>query len=765
MALHPGRRLGTYEILALLGTGGMGEVYRARDLRLGREVAIKVLPPDVASHPDRLARFEREARTVAGLNHPNIVTLFSLEDEDGVRFLTMELIEGQSLSTLVAPQGTPLARLLELAIPLADALAAAHARRVVHRDLKPANVMVTREGRVKVLDFGLAKLVEEAKGADRSVATMETPISGEGLVLGTIPYMAPEQIRGQAIDARSDLFALGVLLYELAAGRRPFVGATPADISSSILRDTPDPLTRIRADLPAPLEHLVNRCLEKNPRDRIQTALEASNELRAIRRELERKLPGDAEKVASIAVLPFVNRSASADDEYFSDGLADELLHMLAKIRGLRVAARTSAFSFKGKEATVAEIGSALRVAAILEGSVRKAGDRVRISVQLVKVSDGFHLWSETYDRTLEDIFAVQDEIAHAVVKELRTTLLGEDPDSDASRQAKSEVASAARGRGTNPEAHRLLLLARYFIDRGDRESFRKALDYLNRAVELDPDFAIAWAELCRAYTNAAHGGWVPLEEGYDRARKAVERAMALEPDIPEVHARIGWIQSRHDWDWARADTSYARALELAPRSDFVLAGAAGLAMDRGRFDEAVTLFHRALEQDPLRASAYHSLGLALQGAGRWSEAEAAFRKALELAPQRAVTRACGSLAILAQGRSDEALSEASREPEEAFRLWARCIIEASRGRRAESDAAYQAVVGKYADAAAYQIAEMCAARGEADAAFEWLDRAYAQRDGGLAEMQGSYALRALHGDPRWAAFLRKMGFQGRSAG
>jgi serine/threonine protein kinase/Tfp pilus assembly protein PilF len=761
MGLQPGRCLGTYEILGALGSGGMGEVYRARDLRLGREVAIKVLPPDVASHADRLARFEREARTVAGLNHPNIVTLFSFEDEEGIRFLTMELVEGQSLSTLIAPQGVPLARLLEIAIPLADALSSAHERGVVHRDLKPANVMVTREGRVKVLDFGLAKLVEEAKGADWSVGpTMETPISGEGMVLGTVPYMAPEQIRGQATDARSDLFALGVVLYELATGRRPFVGATPADVSSSILRDTPDPLTRIRADLPGQLERLVSRCLEKNPRDRIQAALEASNELRALRRELERTAPGDPERVASIAVLPFVNRSASADDEYFSDGLADELLHMLAKIRGLRVAARTSAFSFKGKDATVAEIGSALRVAAILEGSVRKARGRVRISVQLVKVSDGFHLWSETYDRALDDIFAVQDEIAHAVVKELRTTLLGEEADSDASRQAKSEVASAARGRATNPEAHRLYLLARYFLDRGNREGFAKALECLNQAVELDPRFAIAWAELCRAYTNAAHSGWVPLEDGYDRARKAIERAVALEPDIPEVHARIAWIQSRHDWDWARADASYARALELAPRSDFVLAGAAGLAMDLGRFDEAIGLFHRALELDPLRASAYHSLGLALQGAGRSAEAEAAFLRALELTPQRAVTRACRSIAILAQGRSEDALQEAMREPEKAFRLWAGCIIEASRGRRAESDAAFQELVREYSDSAAYQIAETCAARGEADAAFEWLERAYAQRDGGLSETLASYALRPLRGDPRWTPFVRKMGFE-----
>ena len=765
MALTVGTRLGTYEILGLLAAGGMGEVYRARDLRLGREIAVKVLPSEVASTSERLARFEREARTVAGLNHPNIVTLFSVENEDGTRFLTMELIEGQSLSTLVTPGGLLFSRVLDLAIPLADALSAAHERRVVHRDLKPGNVMVTRDGRVKVLDFGLAKLAEgDSRVMEHTLgATAESPISGEGQVLGTVPYMAPEQIRGETTDARTDLFALGVILYELAAGRRPFTGASSADIGSAILRDTPEPLTRIRPDLPEEFERLVSRCLDKDPRNRVQAALEVSNELRGLRRELEQRgrEASASERVASIAVLPFVNRSRSEEDEYFSDGLADELLNVMAKIRGLRVAARTSSFHFKGKDATIAEIGHALNVATVLEGSVRKAGNRVRITVQLVKVPDGYHLWSESYDRTLEDIFAVQDEIAQSVVKELRTTLLGENADSGADGQAKVDVAKAAKGRGTNPEAHRLYLLARYFIDRGTRETFAKAVDCLDRAVELDPKFALAWAELCRAYSNGAHAGWVPVREGYDRARSAIERAGALEPDLPEVHARLGWIQSRHDWDWARANASYARALELAPGNDMVLAGSAGLAMDLGRFDEAIALFRRAIEQDPLRASAYHSLGLALLAADRSIDAVAALCKSLEVAPQRAVTHAYCSIALLAQGRGEEALEEATKEPEEAFRLWALCIIHASTGHRAASDAVLDEVIRRYAEAAAYQIAEMCAARGEVDAAFDWLERAYQQRDGGLSELKASQPLRMLRNDPRWPAFLKKMGFEG----
>ena len=429
MPLTPGTRLGPYEVLSPLGAGGMGEVYRARDPRLGRDIAIKVLPEALASDANRLERFEREARTVAGLNHPNIVVLYSIEQDGPTRFLTMELVEGQALDTHLLPGGLPGARVIELGIAIADALTAAHEKGVVHRDLKPANVMLSREGRVKVLDFGLAKFA----GAEDSAAqtmTVAAPLSTDGMIMGTAPYMAPEQLRGELVDARTDLFALGILLYELATGRRPFQGKSTAELASSILRDTPPKLQSTRPDLPQDLERIVGRCLEKAPRERFQTALDVLNELRAVRRAAEnggdaRRAAAPASGTASIAVLPFANRSGNPDDEYFSDGLADELLNVLVKIKGLHVAARASSFHFKGKGATIAEVGRALSVATVLDGSVRKSGDRVRISMQLVNVADGHHLWAETYDRTLDDIFAVQDDIAQSVLKELRTTLLG----------------------------------------------------------------------------------------------------------------------------------------------------------------------------------------------------------------------------------------------------------------------------------------------------------------------------------------------------
>ncbi|HEU4941438.1 MAG TPA: protein kinase [Candidatus Eisenbacteria bacterium] len=766
MVLTPKTRLGTYEILAHLGTGGMGEVYRARDLRLGRDVAVKVLPAGVAASPDSLARFEREARTVAGLNHPNIVTLHSVEDEDGIRFLTMELVEGQNLTDLIPVGGLPFNRVLELSIPLADALVAAHERGVVHRDLKPGNVMVNRDGRVKVMDFGLAKMASAESALGTMDATVESPVSGYGQVVGTVPYMAPEQIRGEAVDARADLFALGIILFELTTGSRPFAGASPADVSSSILRDTPEPLTRARKDLPKALEHLVSRCLEKNPRDRAQTALDVSNELRRMRRELDRaaseKEPSD--KVASIAVLPFVNRSANAEDEYFSDGLADELLNVLAKIRGLRVAARTSAFHFKGKDTTIAEIGSALHVATVLEGSVRKAGNRVRISVQLVKVSDGYHLWSETYDRTLEDIFAVQDDIAQSVVKEMRTVLLGEQAGSDASGRAKAEVAKAAKGRATHPEAHRHYLMARHHLNQSNPEGAAIGIEHLRKALALDPEFALAFAELSRARSIQAGFGWVPLIEGYKQAREAAERALALEPDLVEGHVTMASVQMYFDRDWDGAGASLARALELAPATEHVLRVAGNLAGTLGRTEEAIRFYRQALEQDPLSAVSYDVLGPARYSAGQLAEAEAAFRKALELSPHRVASHGQLARIIAAQGRLEEAMAEAMREPEEAFRLWSLAIVAHATEHGAKSDAALRELIEKWAGDYAYQIAEVLGVRGELDAAFEWLDRAEVQRDPGLtAELLTSPHLRSLHGDPRWGAFLRKMGFEERA--
>jgi tetratricopeptide (TPR) repeat protein len=377
-----------------------------------------------------------------------------------------------------------------------------------------------------------------------------------------------------------------------------------------------------------------------------------------------------------------------------------------------------------------------------------------------VSVSDGYHLWSETYDRMLDNIFAVQDDIAHSVVKQLRTTILGEDEDSKASEEARAEVARAAKGRGTSPEAHRLYLQARHLNERRAREDTSKGIDYLKQALELDPEFALAWAELGTAYAIEGAGGWAPAAEAFKRAREAIERALSLEPDLAEGHAEMGRLRMLNDWDWPGAEASLQRALSIAPWNTLALRTAGALAYNQDRLEEAIGLFRRALEQDPLSAAAYNNLALALHAADRHADAEAAYRKVLELAPKRMLTHAYLSLTLLAQGRGNEALAAATEEPNELFRLWALAIIHHVLGRAAESDSAARELIEKYPDVGAYQIAEVCAVRAHDDRAFEWLERAFAQRDPGLTEIKCGRLFRSLHADPRWSEWLRRLGFE-----
>ncbi len=773
-ALMPGARVGNYEIVALLGAGGMGEVYRAHDPRLRRDVALKVLPEAVAANPDRLVRFEREARLAAALAHPNIVTIHSIEEAGAIRFLTMELVEGQGLDRLVAPGGLPLLRVLDLTIPLADALVAAHDRGIVHRDLKPSNVMVARDGRVKVLDFGLARFdapgtpASDASNAGTQLPTVEAGASAAGLVIGTVPYMSPEQVCGGTVDARSDLFSFGILLYELTTGRRPFGGGSFAEISSAILRDPPQALADLRADVPRDLERVIGRCLEKDVDRRFQTARDVRNELDLVKRELTSTPPPSsrssasavhaaAQQAPSIAVLPFVNRSRDAEDEYFSDGLADELLSVLARIKGLRVAARTSSSTFKGKDVTIADVGRALGVATVLEGSVRKSGNRVRISVQLVGVGDGYPLWSETYDRTLDDIFGVQDDIAQSVVKELRTTLLGEQPDSKTSGEVRAEVAAAARGRGENTEAHRLYLQGHYLLERRNREDTESAVRYFEQALALEPGHALAWAQLSRAYSMQSGYSWRGLHEGYGLARAAAQRAIDLEPGIPEGYLAMSDVLHSYDWDWVAARAVLKKALAIQPDHLLGIRRMAQCTHICGHVAEALELQRRAVQLDPLSSDGYSQLGQLLRLSGRHEEALEAFRMSLELSPRRIAGYFWLTLALAELGRDAEALEAIERESANWARLCGLGVVHARAGRHAEARAAARELERVSGDTSAFQIAAVYAFLGDADATFEWLERCYAQRDPGIVFVAAETEFHRFKDDPRWLAFLRKL--------
>ena len=475
-----------------------------------------------------------------------------------------------------------------------------------------------------------------------------------------------------------------------------------------------------------------------------------------------------ADKDASIAVLAFANRSASADDEYFSDGLADELLNVLARIKGLRVAARTSAFSFKGKQATVAEIGRALNVATVLEGSVRKSGNRARVSVELVKVSDGYHLWSETYDRTLDDIFAVQDDIAQAVVKELRTTLMGEASVEAKDKTVAAEIAKAATERSDNSEAQRLFIHARFLLNRKSERDLMQSIDDLKQAVAIDPGFALAWAWLAQALGEAGGWGTMPVHEANAEALLAAQKALALAPDLVQAHAALAYVQTSYQWDFVAAEASIRHALKLAPDNADVLTSALRLSFCLRRFDEAEQFGRRAIGVDPLNAISYRHLAMSVFSAGNVKEAIHLMHQALELAPDGVASRHVLGIMLSAQGRFDEALAETMLEKAEWARLtgvsivrWQKSVARGTAADKTESDKALATMVKKHGNHSAVQISHLYAIRGDADSTFEWLERAYQQRDAGLTYSNALPLFDPIKSDPRWVAFVKKMGLGG----
>ncbi|MDO8677286.1 MAG: protein kinase [Acidobacteriota bacterium] len=654
MSLAPGAQLGAYRIIAILGSGGMGEVYRAHDARLGRDVALKILPDATAKDPDGLARFEREARAVAALNHPHIVTIYTTEEDAGIRFLTMELVEGRTLDQIIPARGMPLTQFFDIAAALADALSAAHQKHIIHRDLKPSNVMVTDDGRVKVLDFGLAS-ANEQPGPDLTDDVTRPALTKAGTILGTVPYMSPEQIEARPIDPRSDLFSLGVVMHEMATGARPFRGDSSPSVMASILRDHPRPVSELRPDMPEGVSRLVARCLEKAARDRVQSANDVLAELRALRRSWESGVmsgpaPGSAsrpaKRAASIAVLPFTDMSAARDQDWFCDGIAEEILNALTPLQDLRVAARTSAFSFKGKSADLREIGDKLNVTTVLEGSVRRAGDRVRITVQLSDVQNGYQLWSERYDRELKDIFDVQDEIAKAIAERLKVTLAGVTAD----RLVEHAT--------TNMEAYQIYLKGLSFLARRG-PGIPLALEQFQKAVALDPDYALAWSGIADVYTMFAYYGHGDPDQARPRALEAANRAVELDPRSAEAHTSLACALLLYQGDPAGAEREFLKALELNPH---YVQGRTWYALlfvmwTRGLPEDALAEARRALADDPLSSYAMTIVAFCMGSAGRGEEAIAMARRAVETDPQAFLANWTLGQCLLWEGKADQSVA------------------------------------------------------------------------------------------------------------
>ncbi len=794
------RQIGAYRIIEPLGKGGMGEVHLAFDPRLGRKVAIKLLPAEFTADAERVRRFEQEARAASALNHPNIITIHEIGEENGAHYIVTEFIDGRTLRERMTSETLALDAALDVAIQTASALAVAHEAGIIHRDIKPENLMVRADGLVKVLDFGLAKLAERPVSAvDSEASTLNKMETASGVVMGTPQYMSPEQARGLKIDERTDIFSLGAMLYEMSAGRKPFEGETISDVIAEILKTEPVPLADHRPGLPAELQRIVSKALAKEPAGRYQAAKELEQDLRTLKRELEldprligtdadegRKGAGylisrlrryqrsalltlaalivtaavialsfrDTNRINSIAVLPLANASADPNVEYLSDGLTETIINSLSQMPKLRVIARSTVFSYKGKEVDPRKVGQELKVQAALIWNMRQQDDTLTIRAELVNTADGTRLWGEEYHRKLDDILVLQEEIARQISNRLSLKLTGE------------EQQQVVKRHTSNIEAYRLYIKGRYFWNqRGDLEKLKKSEEYFLQAIEKDPKYASAYAGLADSYIALNEQGALPAQEANQRAKTAASKALEIDGTLAEAHASSAFLSLIFDWDLPAAERGFKRAIEL--NQNYVTAHHwyGVYLLSRGRLDEAIAETKTAQEFDPLALYANSNfLCRTLYFARRYDQAIAQCRESIALNPNSPAQYTFLGQAYTEKGMHAEAVAAlqqartlAPHRPEMAAALGYSYAVS---GRRDEAQQVLDELKGKpLRKDMAYCIALIYAGLGEREQAFEWLQRSYQNRDiYMILRLNVEPKFDALRSDPRFIDLLRSVG-------